>query len=385
MVYALVFNPTLTVSFSKQRHNKLWRSHSDSDLSEHHEPLTKSSQPLSLGRSDPHNQTSNKSGPSVKELLESLGMPAASGKPVEQTSGEPVEKSKQLSSSLPKDVEVLSGYSQSVETPCPSAVVQTSPESTAGCVSRSPPSLTNGSYDSKAQASSLPLSEPRAAAVVPELQKTDKMTVAQSVSVGQPHPPPSFYHPVLSPVPPPAPACMHEVNNPQTLSHSPPATKPTVVSVPEPLATQSASTQQTPVQCLSAPVPVKKTDCDQPTCGLSLNGLAAQLPSTNDFIDYPSAIPQDSEVLLGHSGDHINFFSAREKFKGMSQDGKSCQLKSCGKDPQPLPQEVLHNEGKEEERRKVGLVAEIPHTHFQFENFCHTEFLLNISQTLLVF
>uniref|UniRef100_A0AAX7UH62 protein-serine/threonine phosphatase n=1 Tax=Astatotilapia calliptera TaxID=8154 RepID=A0AAX7UH62_ASTCA len=59
---------------SKQRHNKLWRSHSDSDLSEHHEPLSKSyAQPHSLGRSDPHNQASNITGPSVKELLESLG------------------------------------------------------------------------------------------------------------------------------------------------------------------------------------------------------------------------------------------------------------------------------------------------------------------------
>ncbi|XP_062872791.1 protein phosphatase Slingshot homolog 2 [Trichomycterus rosablanca] len=39
---------------SKQRHNKLWRSHSDSDLSEQQEPACKS--PRTLGRSDPHNQ-----------------------------------------------------------------------------------------------------------------------------------------------------------------------------------------------------------------------------------------------------------------------------------------------------------------------------------------
>uniref|UniRef100_A0A4W6FM21 protein-serine/threonine phosphatase n=1 Tax=Lates calcarifer TaxID=8187 RepID=A0A4W6FM21_LATCA len=66
---------------SKQRHNKLWRSHSDSDLSEHHEPLSKSyAQPHSLGRSDPHNQASGTPGPSVKELLESLGTSASAGK-----------------------------------------------------------------------------------------------------------------------------------------------------------------------------------------------------------------------------------------------------------------------------------------------------------------
>lgn len=121
-----------------------------------------------------------------------------------------------------------------------------------------------------------------------------------------------------------------------------------LVSVPEPMATQQAG-----LQCLSAPVPVKKSDCDQQMCGLFLDGLAAHPPSTSDFISYPSAIPQDNEVLFGHSADHINFFSAREKFKGMSQDGKSCQLKSCGKEQQPLPQEVFIPEEKEEEKRKV--------------------------------
>lgn len=55
---------------------------------------------------------------------------------------------------------------------------------------------------------------------------------------------------------------------------------------------------------------------------------------------------------MGHTGDHINFFSAREKFKEMSQDGRSCQLKSCG----PQPQELLQHEAKEDERRKVGAV-----------------------------
>uniref|UniRef100_A0A673BQW2 protein-serine/threonine phosphatase n=1 Tax=Sphaeramia orbicularis TaxID=375764 RepID=A0A673BQW2_9TELE len=72
---------------SKQRHNKLWRSHSDSDLSEHHEPLSKSyAQPHSLGRSDPHNQASSMPGPSVKELLESLGTPSNTGKATHSTS-----------------------------------------------------------------------------------------------------------------------------------------------------------------------------------------------------------------------------------------------------------------------------------------------------------
>uniref|UniRef100_A0A672Q7Y6 protein-serine/threonine phosphatase n=1 Tax=Sinocyclocheilus grahami TaxID=75366 RepID=A0A672Q7Y6_SINGR len=49
---------------SKQRHNKLWRSHSDSDLSEGHEPLCKA--PHSLDRSDPHN---NNGPPTIQQIL----------------------------------------------------------------------------------------------------------------------------------------------------------------------------------------------------------------------------------------------------------------------------------------------------------------------------
>ncbi|XP_046718976.1 protein phosphatase Slingshot homolog 2 isoform X1 [Silurus meridionalis] len=53
---------------SKQRHNKLWRSHSDSDLSEQQEPACKS--PRTLGRSDPHNQHHKHNGTrSINNML----------------------------------------------------------------------------------------------------------------------------------------------------------------------------------------------------------------------------------------------------------------------------------------------------------------------------
>ncbi|XP_070773042.1 protein phosphatase Slingshot homolog 2b [Enoplosus armatus] len=355
---------------SKQRHNKLWRSHSDSDLSDHHEPLSTSyAQPHSLGHSDPHNQASSTPGPSVKELLESLGTSASTGKPAHSTSQPDTGiQSNQRSSSSSEVVEALSGDAEarSLEAPSHSAVVQISqldtpcPESTAGCLSQLSPPLSNGLCDSEEQPSLPPLSQPRAATVVPELQKTDMVTVAQSVLVGQPHPPPSFHHLPLSPAPSPPPACMDELIKAQVLSCSLPVIKPMVVSFPGPMTTQTSSTLQAGPQCLPVPVPVKKTDCDQQMCGLSLDGFAAHPPSTCDFISYPGAIPQDNEVLFGHSADHINFFSAREKFKGMSQDGKphcaavqqSPQLKSCGKEQQPLPQEVSTSEGKEEEKRK---------------------------------
>ncbi|XP_031136645.1 protein phosphatase Slingshot homolog 2b isoform X1 [Sander lucioperca] len=352
---------------SKQRHNKLWRSHSDSDLSEHHEPLSKShAQPHSLGRSDAQYQASSTSDPSVKELLDSLGTSTTTGKATHSTSQPDTGiHSNQLCSSYFQGVAAPSGDAEarSLKAPSHSAEVQITqldspcPEPTAGSVSLLSPPLSNGLCDSEEQPSSPPLFQPRAATVVPEPQKTDMVTIAQSVLVGQPHPPPSFHHLPPSPAPSPTPVYMDEVIKPQLLSCSLPVIKPMLVSVPEPITTPS--TQKAGPQCLPATVPVKKTDCDQQMCGLSLDGLAAHPPLTSELISYPSAIPQDDEVLIGHSADHINFFSAREKFKGMSQDDKthcaavqqSPQLKSCGKE-QPLPQEVSTSEGKVEEKRK---------------------------------
>ncbi|XP_075958682.1 protein phosphatase Slingshot homolog 2b isoform X2 [Anarhichas minor] len=355
---------------SKQRHNKLWRSHSDSDLSEHHEPLSKShGQPHSLGRSDPHNQASSAPGPSVKELLDSLGASTITGKATHSTSQPDTGiHSNQFSSSSFEGVAARSGdaKARNPEAPSHPAEVQLSqldspcPESTAGSVSLLSPPLSNGLCDSEEQPSSLPLPHPRAAAVVPEPQKTDVAAVAESVFVDQPHLPPSCHHLPLSPAPSPTPVCMDEVIKPQALCCSLPVMKPTLVSSAEPLTTQTPSTQQAGPQCLSAPVPVKKNDCDEHMCGSSVDGLPAHSPSNSDFTSYPSATPHDNEVLFSHSPDHINFFSAREKFKEMSQDGKShCaavqqspQLKTCGKEQQPLPQEVSISEGKEEEEEE---------------------------------
>ncbi|KAI9548309.1 hypothetical protein NQZ68_010529 [Dissostichus eleginoides] len=347
---------------SKQRHNKLWRSHSDSDLSDNHEPLSKShAQPLSLGRLDPHNQAGSEPGPSVRELLDSLGTSAKTGKATHSTSQPDTGIHSKLSSSSFGGMAAIKGNAeaQRLEAPSHSAVIQISqsdppcPEPTAGSVSPLSPPLSNGVSDSEEQPSSPPLSEPRAATVVPEPLKTDMVT--ETVLAGQPHPPPSFQDLPLSPAPSPTPVCMDEVIKPQLLSGSLPVVKPMLVSVPEPMTTQTPSTQQAEPQSLPAPVPVPKTDCDQQMCSLSLDSLPAHPPSTSHLVSYHGAIPQDGELLFGHSADHINFFSAREKFKGMSQDDKTqCaavqqlpQQKSCGKEQQPLP-----GEGKDEEKRK---------------------------------
>lgn len=327
---------------SKQRHNKLWRSHSDSDLSEHHEPLSKSlAQPNSLGRSDPHNQAGSMQGTSVRDLLESLGTSPSTGKATYSTSQPDTGiQSSQRGSSAFDDTASLSGDAKAQSLDGSSRADKTTsrklshphPDSTAGSVLS--PNLSNGLCDSEDQPSLPPLSQPRAATVVPELDRTDILTVAQSVSVGQPHPPPAVH---LLP-PSPAPSSRNGAAKPQVSS----CTRP--VSVPEPMIEPNA--QQPGSHGLSALVDDQQTSC-------------SDSPSSNDNISHPNAIPQDNVLLFGHSADHINFFSAREKFKEMSHDGKtqtgavqqSAPLKSCGKDL-PLAQEDLNRGGQEEENRK---------------------------------
>ncbi|XP_029957383.1 protein phosphatase Slingshot homolog 2b [Salarias fasciatus] len=343
---------------SKQRHNKLWRSHSDSDLSEHHEPLSKSyAQPLSLGRSDPHNQSGSMPGPSVKELLESLAAPGSAGRTALSTmqpdagiKPSPLSSSLEGVSSLSRD-----GGALSLEAPAQSGRLNPPrPHSTAGFVSLSSSPLSNGLCDSEEQPSSLPCFQPRAAAaVVPEPQKTEAVTVPQSVSVGQPHPPPSLHR--LPTSVSPAPPCREgEADKPAMPSCCQPAVKPEPSSTSEPAAAQPPSAQQAAAHGPSAPA-LRKPECDHQASGPPPDGSAAPPPPANEFI---SAIPHDGVALFGHSADHINFFSAREKFKGMSQDGKSqCaagqpSTKSCGRGGQAPLQELPPSESSEEEKKK---------------------------------
>ncbi|XP_008425608.1 protein phosphatase Slingshot homolog 2b isoform X1 [Poecilia reticulata] len=329
---------------SKQRHNKLWRSHSDSDLSEHHEPLSKSlAQPNSLGRADPHNQASSMPGPSVRDLLDSLGPSQSAGKTTYSTSQPDTgTQSSWLGSSAFDDAPSLSGdakaksleESSQADTAASRQLAHLHPDSTAGSVFS--PTLSNGLCDSEEQPSSPPPSQPRAATVVPKPERTDVVTVAQSVLVGQPHPPPSVHH-----LPPsPAQSTTNETAKPQVSSST------HLASEPEP-----PNTHQPGPHCLSAPVPIKETD-DHQTCD-------SDPPSSNDISSSPTAAPQDNVLLFGHSADHINFFSAREKFKGMSHDGKTqsaaVQLKSCGKDH--LPQEDVNSGGQEEEENTKEIPA----------------------------
>ncbi|CAL8365305.1 unnamed protein product [Lota lota] len=276
---------------SKQRHNKLWRSHSDSDLSEHHEPLSKPP-PHSLGPSDPHNQAGSMA-PTLEELL--LG-PSALG------TGGPSQ-----STSLP-DTGTLDACC-AARPPAPR--LHEAPRLQEAPRSSLPAPLSNGLCDpEEAPAGPRALPPPRAATVVPEVRKADlsTATVTESAAVGGPHPPPSIHR--LPPAPAPA--------------------------MPLETPPQAPGTR-TPSQ-LGADV----ADQARLGCAQQLSGLSLETP--------PSA---------SGNTDHINFFSAREKFQGLSQDGKPlAQSKGSLKEGQPAPPEEWTGDGRreKEEGRKEDLV-----------------------------
>uniref|UniRef100_A0A4W5P9W7 protein-serine/threonine phosphatase n=1 Tax=Hucho hucho TaxID=62062 RepID=A0A4W5P9W7_9TELE len=222
---------------SKQRHNKLWRSHSDSDLSERHESL--------LCKTHPHN---NNNGPTPSLqcfLLQALGAAndpdnKAEGSHISETHSEPVRLTRSHSHS-----------------PGPSA-------SNSLCDSRE--NLSSRGRGPRQDPFLPPLPTPRVATVVPEERMDNSALAVVTVPItAVPHPPPSLH------------------------------------ILPQPLAKSlhlGLSTQ------LSSPVPKQKAQ-----------SVALTLDLT----------------------DSIDFFSAREKFLGLSQDGRTRILSEqmAQRTPQP--------------------------------------------------
>ncbi|XP_061658644.1 protein phosphatase Slingshot homolog 2b isoform X2 [Syngnathoides biaculeatus] len=232
---------------SKQRHNKLWRSHSDSDLSEHQDLLYKDDgHPHSLG-----SQAAVPLGPSVRDLLD---LPAADG--TARCARRPDVPARPLSSP-----------------PC--GGVAASP---------SPPPFSNGPSEpaeevERDQSASAP---PTAATAVPGVPRPDAVvTVVQSVALGQPYPPAALHR--LSPSSPPPSTPEAEI------SHRGCCSDPPAVS------------------------PVHTPDCSVPDSP----------PPARDAL----LAPVFPCVSFGHA-DRINFFSAREKFKGMTQDCRGAKQHS---------------------------------------------------------
>ncbi|KAG7484874.1 hypothetical protein MATL_G00054470 [Megalops atlanticus] len=278
---------------SKQRHNKLWRSHSDSDLSERHEPLCKT--PHTLGRSDPHNNNNN-APPSLQDFLGVADLQALTASAEAGAAGP-------LLSEARADPQANSN-SNRPDLPAPNGV--------CGSEENLSPSLP--------PLEDLPaLPRPQAATVVPE-ERVDNslLTVAVTVPLGNP----------TRPLPP------------SELSASVPAEKPDTLQLSLPVlelvrGAEPPSHAERPHE-LSAPVPDHRGgDISEPLARLEPiiqhNPSEPHLvlgPQTNDDNNNPSGAELQTVPALpvgagssALSADRIDFFSAREKFLGLSQEG----------------------------------------------------------------
>ncbi|XP_017559907.1 protein phosphatase Slingshot homolog 2b isoform X1 [Pygocentrus nattereri] len=272
---------------SKQRHNKLWRSHSDSDLSEHHEPLMKTPVAQTLGRSNPRNQGSTQASPSLHELLQTLtpASTTAAGAKDPDESGE-------------QEVPFSNGLGDSEES----------------LAAEDPPTLPR----------------PWAATVVPEVQPD----VAKTVSVSRPHPPASLHHLASSP------RILSDIEtNPLTCEQPEASSLKAEVKCGPPVPRTESIRSKTPE-------PSRQQDPDS----ASAAGLLTQVPEhhgqefsqqvpdtdvdcaglghTSDDDQYhPSATLEEAGLSTSLpsdlSTDRIDFFSAREKFLGLSQEGQT--------------------------------------------------------------
>ncbi|KAM4627179.1 uncharacterized protein ssh2a isoform 2-T2 [Polymixia lowei] len=296
---------------SKQRHNKLWRSHSDSDLSDRPESLCKPAS-HTLGRSDPHNNN-NASSPSLHHFLGVAVLQALGAEPQD-----PASDSQAKSATAP------ASYSHAhTNGVCDSPdEEEEEEEARSDSVRPEDPLLP-------------PLPRPRAATVVPEERIDNSLKVAVTLPVAVPHPPPSLH--ILPPTPEPQRASLGPATR---LSRSLPEHKPVELSLDLPERSSSEDI---------SPLTLGSSDSD--TLELSLSDsvsnplsplsppTAAPLPpgpslGPSDDNNNPSELQSDgafdgrgeADGSSNHSTDSIDFFSAREKFLGLAQDGRTRTL-----------------------------------------------------------
>ena len=277
--------------------------------------------------------------PTLEELLQPLGTTLGTGVPSQSTSLPDTGTLDACAAARLPALRVPVEAPSSTPAAAPHASPPPDPLAGPACPPRPPsPPLSNGLCDSEEDPATPPaLPLPRAATVVPEARKADFSTVTESVAVGGPHPPPSIHH--LPPAPATAAplgaeAAAREQEQEQEQEQEEPPSLPA--------ATCKPSHQ-------GAPEPNEaKLGCAQQLSGLSLENLTP--PSTSG------------------STDHISFFSAREKFQGLAQDGKPlAQSKGSLKESPPLPPEDWTGDGTKEkdEGRKVRPVFCSCKTYFE--------------------
>ncbi|XP_076831843.1 uncharacterized protein ssh2a isoform X2 [Brachyhypopomus gauderio] len=295
---------------SKQRHNKLWRSHSDSDLSDRQEPLCKS--PRTLGRSDPHNNhLKNGAAPSIQSMLAAASLQSLNGTRRAAEDG--------------RDG--------------PAGHLPATPDEPG-----SEGSL--GSEQEREDPSLLPLPRPRAATVVPEQNMAESrgLKVAVTVPITRPHPP------ALPHVPPPPPSSSSSHATDALLPPQPPeppsegpssdscaeSGHPMLQPKPDPVGLSP----DMPDQTSGSSAPQSLALCLDTVGTISSASPGTPMATTPSEVDPALGRPSDSDpessrsvepapVLASSSNpnssnpstDSIDFFSAREKFLGLAQDG----------------------------------------------------------------
>ncbi|XP_068440956.1 protein phosphatase Slingshot homolog 2 isoform X2 [Clinocottus analis] len=294
---------------SKQRHNKLWRSHSDSDLSDRPESMCKASS-LSLGRSDSYNNNNNSaSSPSLHHFL---------GVAVLHALG--------------------AGPEDSAEERAAAAAAN------AACDSSDPEEV----------AVLLPLPAPRAATVVPEERPDDSTSVAVAVPAAFPHPPPSLH------VLPPTPELRRAHRDPPThASVSVPKHKPLELSLNSPERSSSDEISSLTLGSADSDAPDSLSDVASDERGPLGPADVALLPLAGSDDNNNPSEPQvgrgEGDGSSGRSGgESIDFFSAREKFLGLAQDGRS---RTTSEQPQQRAAPFEENEdaeSQEEEEQSYG-------------------------------
>ncbi|XP_043077304.1 protein phosphatase Slingshot homolog 2b isoform X2 [Puntigrus tetrazona] len=324
---------------SKQRHNKLWRSHSDSDLSEHHEPLCKATAAQSLGRSNSRNQTFGQTSPSIQELLQTLA-------PTSASATEAKERRESDTTSWP-DTHIYNGLGNP-----------------------------DNNLHEPTETPSFP--RPRAATVVPEARSdVTSMTIAETVHFGGPHPPAAVHNPLLSP------RVLSEPKAKQGLSEQPEVSDLVPLEKGSPKVLISVSVRsRTPEPCTQTPDSLGLQDLSQqvPNIGTDCAGLSY----SSDEDHHPSATLHRAGLSttppLTLSTDRIDFFSAREKFQGLSQEG---QIRGTSEQAmQQIPREkspsietkrlLPDNPIKEEEQKKESCSASVHNTVSEKESIRHS-------------
>ncbi|XP_048021400.1 protein phosphatase Slingshot homolog 2b isoform X2 [Megalobrama amblycephala] len=324
---------------SKQRHNKLWRSHSDSDLSEHHEPLCKATAAQSLGRSNSRNQTFGQTSPSIHELLQTLTPISANATGVK-------EQAEPDTTPWP-DTHIYNGLGN-----------------------------LDDNLHKLTEAPSIP--RPRAATVVPEARSdVTSVTVAEAVSLGRPHPPAAVHHP------PSSPRLLSDAKANQVLPEQLEVSNLVPLEKSSPKVLSSVNVRsRTPEPCTQAPdssglqdlsqqVPNTETDC-------------AGLSHSSDEDQHPSATLHRAELSTTPpstlSTDRIDFFSAREKFQGLSQEGQirgtseqAVQQAPRDKSPSVETKRLLpDNPIKEEEQKKESCSVSVHNIVSEMESIQHS-------------